>query len=116
MGSRPRGQPGLQGGAPREQTASAPTAAPFDARRAVLANASYGRPAVKAEVQRLGGVELVLSQCQMDRESPLAREWALWGVRNLCEGNEAAQVRSLQAAFLKGRVRSRTETKITLLA
>lgn len=58
----------------------------------MLANASYGRPSIKLEVQQLGGVELVLSQCQMDKGSPLAREWALWAVRNLCEGNEAAQV------------------------
>ncbi|GAB4823120.1 hypothetical protein N2152v2_010166 [Parachlorella kessleri] len=64
----------------------------------VLANAAYGRPSVKAELQALGGVELILTQCQMDRQSPLAREWALWGVRNLCEGNEAAQaaIRELQ--------------------
>lgn len=41
---------------------------------------------------RLGGVELVLAQCQLDRQSPLAREWALWAVRNLCEGNPEAQV------------------------
>ena len=47
---------------------------------------------LQGEVQGLGGVELVLAQCQLDRESPLAREWALWGVRNLCEGNPRAQV------------------------
>ncbi len=36
---------------------------------------------------------------QVDAESPLLREWALWGVRNLCEGNEAAQraIADLQA-------------------
>jgi len=43
-------------------------------------------------VGELGGVELVLAQCQLDRESPLAREWGLWAVRNLCEGNPQAQV------------------------
>lgn len=59
----------------------------------MLANLSYRRPGVKAEVLAVGGVELVLSQCQMDREAPLAREWALWAIRNLCEGNEAAQAR-----------------------
>ena len=37
--------------------------------------------------------------CQIDRESPLAREWALWAVRNLCEGNPTAQgaIRDLKA-------------------
>lgn len=49
-------------------------------------------PLVQAEMGALGGVELVLAQCQLDWASPLAREWALWGVRNLCEGNPAAQV------------------------
>jgi ataxin-10 len=49
-------------------------------------------PHVQDEVCALGGVELVLAQCQLDRQSPLAREWALWAVRNLCEGNEQAQV------------------------
>lgn len=50
---------------------------------------------MQAGVGALGGVELVLAQCQLDRDSPLAREWALWGVRNLCEGNPAAQVRGV---------------------
>lgn len=31
-------------------------------------------------------------QClQVDEDSLLSREWALWGMRNLCEGNEAIQ-------------------------
>ena len=28
---------------------------------------------------------------QVDDESPLVREWALWAVRNLCEGDEGAR-------------------------
>lgn len=28
---------------------------------------------------------------QVDDISPMVREWALWGIRNLCEGNEAVQ-------------------------
>jgi ataxin-10 len=59
---------------------------------AVLANAAHKRPCVQAAVADvMGGVELVLSQCQVDHSSPLAREWALWAVRNLCEGSEAAR-------------------------
>ena len=27
----------------------------------------------------------------MDNESPLVCEWALWAVRNLCEGDEGAR-------------------------
>jgi ataxin-10 len=62
---------------------------------ALLFSCSTGCPWVQAEVSALGGVELVLAQCQVDYQSPLAREWALWGVRNLCEGNVQAQVRQL---------------------
>ncbi|KAL4444556.1 hypothetical protein ABPG77_002373 [Micractinium sp. CCAP 211/92] len=71
-----------------------PSAPPYPGFRsdllAVLANAAHGRRC-QDEVGRLGGVELVLAQCQLDRQSPLAREWALWAVRNLCEGNPEAQ-------------------------
>jgi ataxin-10 len=28
---------------------------------------------------------------KVDSISPLVREWALWGVRNMCEGNDAVQ-------------------------
>lgn len=42
---------------------------------------------MQQEVESLGGVELILSQCQLDEHSPLAREWGLWAVRNLCEGS-----------------------------
>lgn len=59
---------------------------------------------MKAAVQAVGGVELVLSQCQMDREAPLAREWGLWAIRNLCEGNEAAQVRWAERRGVQGPV------------
>lgn len=57
---------------------------------AVLANLAFRRPAVAAQVAALGGPVLVLAQCQPDRASPLSREWALWAVRNLCEGSEEA--------------------------
>lgn len=86
----------------------------------VVANALFGRTAVQQEVQQVGGephtsvrvvsnpvsprtcplhacmqcggVELLLSSCQLDDTAPLAREFALWGVRNLCASNPAAQV------------------------
>lgn len=28
---------------------------------------------------------------QVDDISPMVREWALWGIRNLCQGNEAVK-------------------------
>jgi ataxin-10 len=44
-------------------------------------------------------MELLLASCTLDDASPLAREWALWGVRNMCQGNAAVQqhVSELQA-------------------
>jgi ataxin-10 len=35
-------------------------------------------------------------QCQLDDNSPLAREWGLWAVRNLCDGSMTAQHRIRQ--------------------
>ena len=58
---------------------------------AIIANAGHKRKAVHEEVITCGGVELILSQCQVDYKSPLAREWALWAVRNLCQGSEVAR-------------------------
>ena len=83
--------------------AQCPSSQPYAGYRsdllAVIANAAHKRRAVHDEVQRAGAVELVLAQCVVDPESPLAREWALWAVRNLCEGNEVAQqaIRELRA-------------------
>lgn len=38
------------------------------------------------------------SSVQVDDHSPWVREWALWGIRNLCEGSHAARaaIRELQ--------------------
>lgn len=40
-----------------------------------------------------GFVTFAWLQCQLDEHSPLAREWALWAVRNLCAGSPEAQQR-----------------------
>ena len=39
----------------------------------------------------MAGIKPLAACQQVDEDSPLAREWALWGVRNLCEGNAAVQ-------------------------
>ena len=97
-----RCKPGLPGGAWREGSTALPRCALAGRRLARPCSVRTAPcslpPAPQAEVGSLGGVELVLAQCQVDGESPLAREWALWGVRNLCEGNPAAQVRGLRCA------------------
>lgn len=66
---------------------------------AALANMCHRRAGVQRQVVELGAVPLVLAQCKGERDEPLLREWALWAVRNLCEGSdEAAEViRGIQA-------------------
>lgn len=45
-----------------------------------------------------GGVELLLCQCVIDDASPMAKEWALLALRNLCESCVGAheRIRALQ--------------------
>jgi ataxin-10 len=57
----------------------------------ILGNCLCGRRRVQDAVLAGGGVELLLSCCQLDTAAPLAKEWALWAVRNLCEGNSEVQ-------------------------
>jgi len=60
---------------------------------AVIGNMAFQQPAVQHAVTERGGVELVLAQCQVEDSSPMLREWGLWAIRNLTEGNNAAQQR-----------------------
>ena len=59
----------------------------------VVGNMAFKQGRVQDLVTDLGGVELLLAQCQIDEESPMLREWGLWAIRNLTEGSEAAQQR-----------------------
>ena len=45
----------------------------------------------KTTQKKLGGIELLLANTQLDEAAPVAKEWALWGVRNLCLGSAAAR-------------------------
>jgi hypothetical protein len=58
---------------------------------ALLSNMLYGRRAIQDELLAAGGVEVLLNNCNLDDTAPLAREWALWSVRNMCRDNEAVQ-------------------------
>jgi ataxin-10 len=63
---------------------------------AVLGNMTFNRSYVQQKVCDMDGVKVVLSQCERPRAdpyaaSPLAREWALWTIRNLCEGSVEAR-------------------------
>ncbi len=58
---------------------------------AVIANASYRSFATQEAVRDNGGLLLVLQQCLPDSNNPFLREWGLWAIRNLLEGNSANQ-------------------------
>jgi hypothetical protein len=58
---------------------------------AVLANAAHRNPRVQDAVREGGGLLLILQQCVVEDANPYLREWGLFAVRNLCEGNERNQ-------------------------
>lgn len=41
----------------------------------------------------LGGLELLLAATQFDPDAAIVREWALWAVKGLCDGNARVQAR-----------------------
>lgn len=57
----------------------------------VIANACYRRKRVQEHVVELHGIMVILNHLQGNSGSPLAREWALWAVRNLCETSAEAR-------------------------
>lgn len=74
---------------------SFPQIAPYKGYKAdilsVLANASFQNRPFQDTLVSCGGLDLILGQCKGDPSAPLAREWALWAIRNICEDNEYAQ-------------------------
>ena len=58
---------------------------------APLANAMFARPLVCDQVAKLGGVAIVLAATRGEDGDDYLREWALWGVRNLCAGSDVAR-------------------------
>lgn len=74
----------------------APKAVPYPGYRAdllaVIGNLAHGHTASQNAIAATG-LELVLAQSHFSVTEPVAREWALWAVRNLCEGNAESQER-----------------------
>ncbi|KAK9863664.1 hypothetical protein WJX84_002928, partial [Apatococcus fuscideae] len=68
---------------------------------AVIANLVHNQRSLQDLAMANGGVELLLSQCQIDSGSPLVREWGLWAIRNMCEGNVDVQ-QHIEALQLQG--------------
>lgn len=58
---------------------------------AVIANASHNSFLIQELVRETGGLLLVLQQCMPDTNNPFLREWGLWAIRNLLEGNSSNQ-------------------------
>ncbi|XP_071698561.1 uncharacterized protein [Rutidosis leptorrhynchoides] len=54
---------------------------------AIIGNCAYKRKHVQDEIREKNGILLMLQQCVIDDENPFLREWGLFGVRNLLEGN-----------------------------
>nr|XP_043622025.1 ataxin-10 [Erigeron canadensis] len=54
---------------------------------AIIGNCAYKRRLVQNEIREKNGILLMLQQCVTDDENPFLREWGIWGVRNLLEGN-----------------------------
>lgn len=57
----------------------------------VIGNCLYGRKVVQDEIRRKDGLLLLLQQCVTDEDNPYLREWGIWCVRNLLEGNQENQ-------------------------
>ncbi|KAK1322120.1 hypothetical protein QJS10_CPA03g02346 [Acorus calamus] len=55
---------------------------------AVLGNCAFRRKRVQDEIRNENGILPLLQQCSVCDENPFSREWAIWAVRNVLEGNE----------------------------
>lgn len=58
---------------------------------AILGNCAYRRRHVQDEIRDKNGILLLLQQCVIDEGNPFLREWGIWSVRNLLEGNAENQ-------------------------
>ncbi|KAK6920211.1 Ataxin-10 domain [Dillenia turbinata] len=58
---------------------------------AVIGNCLYQRKHAQDEIRQRNGIFLLLQQCVTDEENPFLREWGIWSIRNLLEGNEDNQ-------------------------
>ena len=46
---------------------------------------------MKDKIRQMNGILLMLQQCVADEDNPFLREWGIWCMRNLLEGNEENQ-------------------------
>ncbi|KAK9266488.1 hypothetical protein L1049_021670 [Liquidambar formosana] len=58
---------------------------------AVIGNCAYRRKHVQDEIRHRNGILLLLQQCVTDEENLFLREWGIWSVKNMLEGNTENQ-------------------------
>ncbi|CAA2994473.1 ataxin-10 [Olea europaea subsp. europaea] len=58
---------------------------------AIIGNCSYRRKHVQSKIREQDGILLLLQQCVSDEDNPFLREWGIWSVRNILEGNRENQ-------------------------
>uniref|UniRef100_A0A2P2PJR4 Ataxin-related family protein n=1 Tax=Rhizophora mucronata TaxID=61149 RepID=A0A2P2PJR4_RHIMU len=58
---------------------------------AVIGNCAYRRKHVQDEIRKMNWIFLLLQQCVTDEDNPFLREWGIWAVRNILEGNTENQ-------------------------
>lgn len=57
----------------------------------ILGNCAYRRKSVQDKIREENGILLLLQQCVSDEDNPYLREWGIWSIRNLLEGNAENQ-------------------------
>ncbi|XP_004492673.1 uncharacterized protein [Cicer arietinum] len=57
----------------------------------LIGNCVYRRKHAQDEIRGRNGILLLLQQCVTDEDNPFLREWGIWSVRNMLEGNEENQ-------------------------
>lgn len=58
---------------------------------AVLGNCAFRRRPVQDKIREKNGILLLLQQCVIDEDNPYMREWGIFSIRNVLEGNEENQ-------------------------
>ncbi|CAJ1811045.1 unnamed protein product [Sphenostylis stenocarpa] len=58
---------------------------------ALIGNCVYRRKHAQDEIRNRNGILLLLQQCVTDEDNSFLREWGIWSVRNLLEGNDENQ-------------------------
>ncbi|KAI3800488.1 hypothetical protein L1987_28579 [Smallanthus sonchifolius] len=81
---------------------------------AVIGNYAYKRKHVQDEIRDKNGILLMLQQCVTDDENPFLREWGIWSVRNLLEGNLENQKSGCGSADSAGKACKHHRLKILI--